>query len=874
MNGTSQERLYNLLPALYRQRDPAVGQALRALMSVLESEFQTLEADLTAGYNNWFIQTCDNWVIPYLADLVGIRGLSQEKHVFATQRRQVANTIGYRRRQGTIATLEHVLRDVTGWLVYVVEFYSHLALTQHLARGGCDGGRTVDLRQAAALATLGGPFDELAHSAEVRSVHPEPPDGSKPETLRPGKYSPGSVGLFFWRLRSFRMTNSRPRSIAIPTLLDFLNRAKSASEIVRRIGDDPDFGPPSERAYGVRPSLAQRILEERDRLPNRRFESLEQVDDVRGVGPDTLHDMLARFQGLYTFHPLGVDMPLFNWPQYITEIDQRAASLHMPLALSRAEFAADLEEYQAQFGSKPEVERPSNSRYYGPERGLNVFTQVGSKDSTELEPVSIPPDAVLSRDLSQWDERDERGETLVSRLSERYPTKQVAIDVQLGRLALLNLPEPGDNTAHPAAPGSGNPGRAKNENIRVTYCYGFSTALGGGPYHRQLPRPDISKPLFHIDVAKGTVGINGPTQGIAQGTNGAIGPGCVPTLQAALELWKASWGEQENPRGVIRILDNGVYDEALEIRLPRGAHLSILADNGVRPIVGKGEKLIVVCPDKATGPYEGTQAERQLHLNGLLHLAERQLHLNGLLLHGGLQIGSKEPEKHKEAAGGLIVTLKHCSLVTTGDDGLKLAGIEVALTDLPEKKGVQGLEISIERCILGPLYLPATTESLRLRHSIVDNGSGYAIAAGNTGAQPGPALKLERSTIFGQVHARKVTACDVIFTGPLRTDPPPETRDQIQHSYVPVGSTTLEGRPHPSISTGITPPRFTSTHYGDPAYAQLSLDCPRQIRGGAADGSEMGAFHDLHQTQAEANIRAVLDEYLPLGLRAGIFYVT
>jgi hypothetical protein len=30
----------------------------------------------------------------------------------------------------------------------------------------------------------------------------------------------------------------------------------------------------------------------------------------------------------------------------------------------------------------------------------------------------------------------------------------------------------------------------------------------------------------------------------------------------------------------------------------------------------------------------------------------------------------------------------------------------------------------------------------------------------------------------------------------------------------------------------------------------------------------------LHQTQAEANIRAVLDEYLPLGLRAGIFYVT
>jgi len=195
------------------------------------------------------------------------------------------------------------------------------------------------------------------------------------------------------------------------------------------------------------------------------------------------------------------------------------------------------------------------------------------------------------------------------------------------------------------------------------------------------------------------------------------------------------------------------------------------------------------------------------------------------------------------------------------------------LTDLLEKKGVQGLEISIEHSILGPLYLPATTESLRLRHSIVDNGSGYAIAAGNTGAQPGPALKLERSTIFGRVHARKVTACDVIFTGPL-TAPSPETPDQMQHSYVPEGSTTLEGGPHPSISTGITPPRFTSTRYGDPAYAQLSLDCPPQIRGGAADSSEMGAFHDLHQLRAEANLREALEEYLPLGLHASIFYVT
>ena len=160
-----------------------------------------------------------------------------------------------------------------------------------------------------------------------------------------------------------------------------------------------------------------------------------------------------------------------------------------------------------------------------------------------------------------------------------------------------------------------------------------------------------------------------------------------------------------------------------------------------------------------------------------------------------------------------------------------------------------------------------------MRHSIVDNGSGHAIAAERTGAQPGLIVYLERSTLFGRVCAPQVSACDVILTGPLNA-PAPESGGQIQYSYVPEGSTTLEGEPHPAISRTLAAPRFTSTRYGDPGYAQLSLDCPHEIRSGAIDGSEMGAFHDLYQVQAEANLRAALDEYLPWGLHPGIHYVT
>ncbi|WP_267876476.1 MULTISPECIES: hypothetical protein [Moorena] len=36
----STERLYNLLPAIYRQRDFAQGEPLRALLAVMEKELQ------------------------------------------------------------------------------------------------------------------------------------------------------------------------------------------------------------------------------------------------------------------------------------------------------------------------------------------------------------------------------------------------------------------------------------------------------------------------------------------------------------------------------------------------------------------------------------------------------------------------------------------------------------------------------------------------------------------------------------------------------------------------------------------------------------------------------------------------------------------
>ena len=69
-------------------------------------------------------------------------------------------------------------------------------------------------------------------------------------------------------------------------------------------------------------------------------------------------------------------------------------------------------------------------------------------------------------------------------------------------------------------------------------------------------------------------------------------------------------------------------------------------------------------------------------------------------------------------------------------------------------------------------------------------------------------------------------------------------------------------------------PVFTSLRYGDAGYCQLSERTAVEIRQGADDQAEMGAFHDLYQPQRKANLRARLDEYLRFGLEAGIFYAS
>ncbi len=74
---SSPDRLYELLPAVYRTRDVDQGWQLQALLRIITEQADVLDADISQLYENWFIETCQDWVVPYIGGLVGFEQLHE-----------------------------------------------------------------------------------------------------------------------------------------------------------------------------------------------------------------------------------------------------------------------------------------------------------------------------------------------------------------------------------------------------------------------------------------------------------------------------------------------------------------------------------------------------------------------------------------------------------------------------------------------------------------------------------------------------------------------------------------------------------------------------------------------------------------------------
>src|SRR5262245_30577340 len=152
----SPDRLYDLLPWIYQDQDEKQGNLiqagekgqggpLKALLRVIAEQVDLVEADIAQLYENWFIETAQDWVVPYIGDLIGYTPVheageagdvrtprGEARNRILIPRREVANTIRYRRSKGTVALLEELAMAVAGWPARAVEFYRLLGVVQNI----------------------------------------------------------------------------------------------------------------------------------------------------------------------------------------------------------------------------------------------------------------------------------------------------------------------------------------------------------------------------------------------------------------------------------------------------------------------------------------------------------------------------------------------------------------------------------------------------------------------------------------------------------------------------------------------------------------------------------------------------------------------
>jgi hypothetical protein len=212
---TPRQPLYERLPEIYRIRDldPSPPGQLQAYLNVLDDVMRAIRDHVEQLYHDQFIETCDDWVIHYLADLLGTTHLSGDPW---TLRADVARTVFHRRRKGTLGAIESLTFTLSGWAAHAVEMRERLVWSQHLNHQRPDaGGRppldlvtsvgaavrggTVILRDPALMSLLNGPFDPCAHVMDVK-----PPDCGVSGFNLP------NLAIFLWRLDDYIVPISKP----------------------------------------------------------------------------------------------------------------------------------------------------------------------------------------------------------------------------------------------------------------------------------------------------------------------------------------------------------------------------------------------------------------------------------------------------------------------------------------------------------------------------------------------------------------------------------------------------------------------------------------------------------------------------------------
>lgn len=821
MNNPKADRLYNLLPAIYRIRDADTGWQLQAFLRVITEQVDVVETDIAQLYQNWFIETCQDWIVPYIGDLVGYQQVHQagepgdvttqeglERNDILIPRRDVANTLHNRRRRGTLAMLEQLARDVANWpYAHAVEFYKYLGVTQNSNFGRADRGHLIDVRDSATLYTMGSPFASEAHTVDIRRLLSQ---------HAPGRYNIPSVGLFIWQLKVYPVTRTHA----------YHDREGDANHFTfSALGNDiPLYTQPAPR-----------------RMVNGQPQA---VDELNFPQPISLRSFEKQLTDYYGDIQAGKSLEIWEVKAEHGRHEQEEPHEHRE--------QHELREHEERREQREQRGHSEHHAHYTVESEHHEQPVTAGQQPSAQLPVQTPPQPqprvietsrIVAADLSGW----------------KYTPRPgfVAVDTQLGRIAF------------PRKPRSEIP-----QEVFVSYYYAFSTDMGGGAYKRKMVQP-VNVQLFVVE--KDAPPLPSPIDVLDPNKRPLF-----PTIKDALAAWK-QWktenGQSPQPaqeHGLIEIRDDGFYSEQFTIDFEENEYLTIRAANRKRPILRVLEPEEDDDPDALviTGEYGSRFTLDGLQITGCPLRFEGTIdtvRIRHCTLIPGLGIDCDCNPLHPEKPS---IFINQTGTKVTIEQSI-VGSLEVYQDEIHEEP----LHIDISDSILD-----ATSEKLNAL-SASDDLIAYAILNITRSTVLGRVLvhaidTAENSIFQGMVTvARRQRGCMrfcSIVPGsrtPRRYHCQPDLVDQAVDLRLK-GQPTQVRDEAKLLERDRVRARFNSVRYGQATYCQLSSLCALEIRRGADDEAEMGVFHDLFQPQREANLRARLGDFTPAGMETDILYVS
>jgi hypothetical protein len=816
---TIDERLYALLPAVHRIRDNAQGEPLRALLAILEHELLAVRDDTAQLYDDWFIETCREWVVPYIGDLLGVELMRSIEAEGFSSRAYVANTLSYRRRKGTAAVLEQLARDVTGWRARAVEYFERLCWSQHMQHVRLHAPATASLRNANRLELVDGPFGVECHTAEVRLI-----------TSGRGRFNIPNVGMHLWRLRAYPLERVDPRPVIDGT--GTVGPGRFHFDPLGHRG--PLFNEPRAESDVVH------LAEERD-VPAR-------------LRRRALFGELAALA-------VGEEPPVDGWfgTQPVLRVfkDGGATELRHP----------ELKICHLDVGDNPATEwrRPSVGE-------VSVDPQSGRLAFDGADPVGtvlVDFAYAFSGDLGggPYDRRATLGDR-IDDLDDHHGVSRdiLAVDGETVHATLGDAIAAWNFDALAAWTAGGSLNRLVTIMDSRTYTEELTLAAG-----RCVFVPPNSR--LRLVAAQWPEEDKDPTIGSKTRTEGRLAPtGVRPHLLGSIEVIGLKDESGQLAGGALEL--DGLLIEGTLTVLPGELERLVLRHCTLVP--GLGGLVVESTEQLGSTPvplFSGVPLSA-LATNSSLEIELYRCIVDGISLTGAVGSLSLRDAIVDVGARRRLPTGQSVGLLLAQPQGSFLASLaaarlapDAAAAFASGLMGIPAVDISWSTSAAWASVLAPEADADIDTSTIL----GEVVLRGLEGSE---------SLFVGFVDVRVVQQGCLRYSFasensrvPRRFRCQPDLAlEAAQAAAAALGEAFVEA--DTSVVTSRVWPAFTSTTYGHPAYCQLARSIAAELYTGAEDGSEMGAFSMLKQAHREANLRAALGQYLRFGLDAGLFFAT